>query len=225
VSVLERSVVILAFETAKGFTEDKGVTQVEGKPLLRRVVDAVDGCTDETIIVTESQEQINIYQKLVPPDIEFVVCNDATKGPLAMALCGLEAAKGNYTLLLPSDNPFISSEVIDLLFDLSTNKAAVVPRSPDSEPEPLQSVYNTKKAIEVAKAAIAEGDYAIEALVEQLRCIRYLSTMVIEQLDPELKTFFRVKTPLDFKKAAVLSKPKPKKRQKTSYGRLKSKRG
>jgi molybdopterin-guanine dinucleotide biosynthesis protein A len=214
VFILDRSVVILAFKTAKGFSEDKGTTQVEGKPLLRRVVDAVEGCTDETIIVTESQEQINLYQKLVSPDVEFIVCSDASKGPLAMALCGLEAAKGNYTLLLPNDSPFISSEVLNLLFDLSTNKAAVVPRSPDSEPEPLQSVYNTTQAIEVAKAAIAEGDYEIEALVERLRCIRYLSTMVIEQLGPELKTFFRVKNPIDFKKAAVLSKPKPKKTKK-----------
>lgn len=211
---MDRSVVILAFKTAKGFSEDKGTTQVEGKPLLRRVVDAVEGCTDETIIVTESQEQVNLYQKLVSPDVEFIVCSDASNGPLAMALCGLEAAKGDYTLLLPNDSPFISSEVLNLLFDLSTNKAAVVPRSPDSEPESLQSVYNTKQAIEVARAAIAEGDYEIETLVERLRCIRYLSTMVIEQLDPELKTFFRVKNPIDFKKAAVLSKPKPKKTKK-----------
>ena len=210
---MDRSVVILAFETAKGFDQDKGLTQVDGKPLIRRVLDAVEGCTDETIVVTESQEQIRLYQKLVSPDVEFIVCSDASKGPLAMALCGLEAAKGDYTLLLPGDSPFISSEVVDLLFDLSTNKAAVVPRSPDSEPEPLQSVYNTKRAIEVAKAAIAEGDYAIETLVERLRCIRYLSTMVIEQLDPELKTFFRVLTPLDFKKAVVLSKPKPRKKK------------
>jgi molybdenum cofactor guanylyltransferase len=207
---LDRSVVILAFETAKGFSEDKGITQIEGKPLLSRVVNSIEGCTDETIIVTESQEQINLYQKLVSPDVEFVVCSDAPRGPLTMALCGLEAAKGDYTLLLPSDSPFISSEVVDLLFDLSTNKAAVVPRSPDSKPEPLQSVYNTKKAIEVAKAAIAEGDYEIESLVERLRSIRFLSTMVIEQLDPELKTFFRVKNPIDFKRATVLSKPKPK---------------
>lgn len=211
---MDRSVVILALETAKGFSEDKGITQIEGKPLLRRVVNAIEGCTDETIIVTESQEQINLYRKLVSPDVEFVVCSDASKGPLAMALCGLEVAKGDYTLLLPSDSPFISSEVVDLLFDLSTNKAAVVPRSPDSKPEPLQSVYNTKKAIEVAKAAIAEGDYEIESLVERLRSIRFLSTMVIEQLDPELKTFFRVKNPIDFKRAMVLSKPKPKRTKK-----------
>jgi CTP:molybdopterin cytidylyltransferase MocA len=80
-----RSVVILAFETPKGFSEEKGITKVEGKPLLRRVVEAVEGCTDETIIVTETQEQINLYQKLALPDVEFMVCSDASKGPLAMA--------------------------------------------------------------------------------------------------------------------------------------------
>ena len=207
---MDRSAIILALVDSKGFSEDKGTLLVEGKPLLKRVVEGIGGAADEIIVVTTSKQQAELYTKMLSPDIRFVVCADAAKGSLPQALCGLEAANGAYSLLLPHDSPFVSSEVVALLFDLAYGKAAVVPRTPDCEAEPLQTVYDTKQAIAVAKAAISEGDYDVEALVERLRCIRFLSTMVIEQLDPELKTFFRVITPLDLKKTAVLSKPKPK---------------
>jgi molybdopterin-guanine dinucleotide biosynthesis protein A len=206
---LDRSAVILAFSTPKGFEADKGTLIVDGKPLLARVVNAVEELADEVIVVTASQEQADLYEKLVSPEVRFVVSADAAKGPLAVALCGLEAAKGDYSLLLPFDSPFISSEVVGLLLDLSAGKAAVVPRTPDCEAEPLHTVYNTKQAIEVAKAAMAEGDFEVDALVERLRCIRFISTMVLVQLDADLKTFFRIITPVDLKKIAVLSKPNP----------------
>ena len=71
-----------------------------------------------------------------------------------MLLAGFEAAQGKYSLLLTFDAPFISKEVITLLFDLSTAKSAVIPRSPDCEMEPLQAVYNTAQALEAAKLAL-----------------------------------------------------------------------
>ena len=207
---MDRSVVILSLGDSKGFDQDKGTILVDGKPLLTRVVDSVKGLADEVLVVVSSQKQADSYQKLVSPKVRFVVCDDTTKGSLGYALCGLEAADGNYSLLLPFDSPFISTEVAALLFDLSIGKPAVVPRSPDCEAEALHSVYNTVDAIKVAKEAMAEGDFEAEALVERLRCIRFISTMVIEQLDPDLKTFFRIITPVDLKRAAVLSKPKPR---------------
>jgi hypothetical protein len=82
---------------------------------------------------------------------------------------------------------------------LIARKTAVVPRSPDCQVEALQAVYNTKQAIETAKVAMAEGDFDVEGLVERLRCVRYVSTMVIEQLDA-------------VKKTTVLSKPRKTKK-------------
>ena len=35
----------------------------------------------------------------------------------------------------------------------------------------------------MAKAAMAEGDFEVDALAERLRCIRFISTMVLVQLD------------------------------------------
>jgi molybdopterin-guanine dinucleotide biosynthesis protein A len=145
--------------------------------------------------------------------VRFVISTNAAKGPLAQALDGFEVATGDNTLLLPYDSPFVSAEVMGLLLDLCNGKNAVIARTPDCEAEVLHAVYNTKQAIETAKDAIAEGDFDLEALADRLRCVRYLSTMVVEQLDEDLKSFFRVLTPLDVKKTAVLSKPRRSKKQ------------
>ena len=95
-----------------------------------------------------------------------------------------------------------------LLFDCAGGKSAVVARSPDCECEELHAVYNTAVALEAAKEALACGESDLDAMVSRLHGVRYMSTMVIKQLDPDFKTFFRVITPLDLKKAVVMLKPR-----------------
>ena len=136
-----------------------------------------------------------------------------SKGPLVGALTGFEAANGEYSSLLPFDSPFVCREVLSLLFELCVGKAAVVPRWTNMEIEPLHAVYQTKQALEAAKEALAENKLDMRAMVEKLRGVRYVSTLVIEQLDPDLRTFFNINTPLDLKKAMVMSKPRVRKQK------------
>jgi molybdopterin-guanine dinucleotide biosynthesis protein A len=82
------------------------------------------------------------------------------------------------------------------------------------EIEPLHAVYRTKKALEAAKEALAENELDIQAMVGKMCGVRYISTMVIEQLDPDLRTFFSINTPVDLKKATVMLKPRKTKKQK-----------
>ena len=205
---LDKSVIILAIDCSDKFGEDKGLLSLDNKPLLKYVVDAVKGVADETIIVTSSKEQADLYAKIVSPKVRFICDVDESKGFLGAALAGFEEAEGKYSLVLPFDSPFVSQDVVTLLFDCAGGKAAVIPRSPDCEVEALHAVYNTGLALEAAKEALANGEVDLQAMVDKLRGIRYMSTMVIEQLDPDFKTFFRVITPLDIKKAVVMLKPR-----------------
>jgi molybdopterin-guanine dinucleotide biosynthesis protein A len=208
VCYLDKSVIILAVETLSKFGEDKGLFSLDNKPLLKHVVDAVKGIAEEVIVVTTSKERAESYSKFVSPKVRFVCDADESKGLLGASVIGLKAAEGNYSLLLPFDSPFVSEDVVTLLFDCSMGKSAVVARSPDCEVEALHAVYNTKVALEAAKEALANGEVDVEAILDRLRGVRYMSTMVIEQLDPDFKTFFRIITPLDLKKAAVMLKPR-----------------
>ena len=205
---MDKSVIILAVDSSNKFGEDKGLLKLDNKPLLKYVIDSVNGIADEVIIVTTSEERAESYAKIVSPKVKFVCDADKSKGLLGAALAGFKAAEGKYSLLLPFDSPFVSQNVVALLFDCGMGKSADIARSPDCEMEPLHAVYNTKLALEAAKEALATGELDVSAIVDKLHGVRYMSTMVIEQLDPDFKTFFRIITPLDLKKAVVMSKPR-----------------
>jgi molybdopterin-guanine dinucleotide biosynthesis protein A len=203
---LDKSAIILAVGMQGGFTEDKGLLKLENKPLLEYVFDAVEGFVDEIIVVTGSQEQADGYAEFTSSNVRFVV--EASGGLLDAAIAGFGAAEGKYSLLLPFDAPFVSGDVILLLFDCCIGKSAVIPRTPDCEAETMQAVYDTKRALEAAKKALEADQASLEGMICKLKGVRYMSTMVIEQLDPDMRTFFTVNTPLDLKKAAVMLKPK-----------------
>ncbi len=211
---MERSAIILANESSNKFGEDKGLLKLVNKPLIDYVLKAVKDVVQEVIIVTNSKEQAKLYAKLVSPNVRFVTDADESKGFLGAALAGFEAAEGKYSLILPFDSPFVSPDVLTLLLDCAVGKSAVVVRSPDCEVETLHAVYNTKVALEATKETLACGEFDLEAMAERLRGVRYMSTMVIEQLDPDFKTFFRIITPLDLKKAVIMLKPRTSKSKK-----------
>jgi len=205
---LDRSAIVLAGGVSSRFGQDKGLLEIANKPLIKYVLDAVSPVVDETILVSNSQDRIAEYAKVVATDVRFAIDLCESKGPLIGALTGFEFAHGKYALLLPFDTPFVSRDVVSLLFELCLGKAAAIPRWPNGQIEPLHAVYQTKAALEAAKIAVSEGKLNVRAMIEKLRGVRYVSTLVIQQLDPELKTFFNINTPLDLKKAIAMVKPR-----------------
>jgi molybdopterin-guanine dinucleotide biosynthesis protein A len=102
-----------------------------------------------------------------------------------------------------------------LLFELCINRNAAIPRYPDQQIEALQAVYCAKTALEAAKSAFLERKNDLPSMVANMQRVRYVSTLVIEQLDPGFKSFFRVRTPLDLKKASTMLAGRKIKRQGT----------
>jgi molybdopterin-guanine dinucleotide biosynthesis protein A len=204
---LDRSAIVLAGGVSSRFGQDKGILKIANKPLIKYVIDAVNPVVDETIVVTNSQDRITEYAKVVATDVRFAIDSCESKGPLIGALTGFGSAHGKYALLLPFDTPFVSREVVSLLFELCLGKAAAIPRWPNEQIEPLHAVYQTKLALEAAKSAVSEGKLTMRAMIEKLRGVRYVSTLVIQQLDPDLRAFFNINTPLDLKKAMAIVKP------------------
>ncbi|HEX9862732.1 MAG TPA: molybdenum cofactor guanylyltransferase [Candidatus Bathyarchaeia archaeon] len=205
---MDRSAIVLAGGFSSRFGQDKGVLELANKPLIKHVVDAVKPIVDEVIVVANSQERIAKYAEIVAADVRFTVDSGKPNSPLIGALTGFESAHGKYALLLPFDMPFVSREVVSLLFELCLNKAAVVPRWPDGKVEPLHAVYQTNVALDAARSAMDEGKMDMQAVVERMRGVRYVSTLVIHQLDPDFRTFFNINTPVDLKKAMSMVKPR-----------------
>ena len=207
--LLDRSAIILAGGFSSRFGQDKGLLQLANKPLIKHVLDAIINIVDEKIVVASSEVQAKNYMKVLGSNINFLTDTTSVyniQSPLIGALTGLEEAHGKYAVLLACDVPFVCRDVISLLFELCINRNAVIPRWPNGYIEPLQAVYCSKPAREAAKDALKEGKLNMQSMVDRLRGVRYVSTLVLQQLDPELKSFFNVNTSLDLKKAEMMLK-------------------
>jgi molybdopterin-guanine dinucleotide biosynthesis protein A len=207
-TTVKKSAIVLAGGISSRFGLDKGILRLDKKPLIEYVVSAIESIVDETIVVTNSSERAELYARYIPAEVKFAFDSSKIRSPLIGAYSGFRMAKGDYSLLLPFDTPFVSREVILLLFDLCQNKTAVIPRWPNCHIEPLHSIYKTKSVLTASKTAVDEGKLNMRAMIEKLQGVRYVSTMVIQQLDPELNTFFNINTPSDLKQAAFVVKSK-----------------
>jgi molybdopterin-guanine dinucleotide biosynthesis protein A len=203
---LGSSAIVLAGGCSTRLGQDKGLLQLGKKALVKHVLDSVEDLVNETILVVGSNAQRSEYDKYTYPEMRIVVDKTDMQAPLVGALTGFESARGEYSLVLSCDVPFVSQSILSLLLDLSANKNAVIPRWPNGYVEPLQAVYRTKAARAASNEALDEGRLDMQAMVEKLQGIRYVSTLVLRQLDPELRTFFNVNTLLDLKKAEIMLK-------------------
>ena len=203
---MDKSAIILAGGVSSRFGQDKGLLQLANKPLIKHVLDAISTLVDEKMVVASSKVQAENYAKVLGSDVNVLIDVDDAQSPLVGALTGFKEAHGRYALLLSCDTPFVSRDVVSLLFELCINRNAVIPRWPNGYIEPLQAVYCTKPAYEAAKNALSEGKLNVQSMVDRLRGVRYVSTLVLEQLDLELRTFFNINTPLDLRNAENMLK-------------------
>jgi molybdopterin-guanine dinucleotide biosynthesis protein A len=198
---LKKSAVILAGGFSKRFGREKGLTELSGKPLIDYVLGKVSGVVDETILVVSSEVQKLRFVGVTGKKVNIVVDELETQSPLVGALTGFKHAKGDYSVLLPCDTPFLSSQIISTLLRLCINRHAVVPQWPNGYLEPLEAAYHTKSALKAAEAAAKCGELDLRSMISSLGEVKYVSTVVLRQLDPKLLTFFNVNTPEDLREA------------------------
>lgn len=198
---MKRSAVILAGGFSKRFGQNKGLIELAGKPLLLHVLDTALDIVSEAVVVVSSDAQKRTFTSTLQNRAAVVVDKSEKQGPLVGALTGFEKARGRYSLLLPCDTPFISRQVLSLLLDLCTKRNAVIPRWPNGYIEPLQAAYRTESALRAAEIALREKRFDMRSMILRMTGVRYVSTMVLRQMDPELLTFFNVNTPEDLKSA------------------------
>jgi len=198
---LRNSAIILAGGLSKRFGQDKGLIKLAGKPLINHVLDKISGVVNETVIVVSSEAQKRAFENLLKQKARVIVDINNAQSPLVGALTGFENVPNEYSLLLPCDVPFVSSQITSLLLELCVNRSAAIPRWPNGFVEPLQAAYHTESAEIAARKALENGKMDLQSMIALLRGVRYVSTMVLQQIDPKLLTFFNINTLNDLKEA------------------------
>ncbi len=208
VPFLKSSAIILAGGFSKRFGRDKGLVKLKGKPLVTYVLEKVAEVVDEKVIVVGSEAQRDVFLPLFRQVASVIVDKYDGNSPLIGALTGFETVQSEYSLLLPCDTPFLSSEIAALLLNCCIERSAAIPRWPNGWVEPLQAAYNTKSAITAAKKALDQEKMDMLSMISYLRGVRYISTVVLQKLDPELSTFFNINTLADLRKAESVQSQK-----------------
>ena len=204
--LLKNSAVILAGGFSRRLGQNKGLIDLAGKPLVLHVVGRISKVVDETVVVVSSGIQKEKFESLLGRRTNAVVDKHEAQSPLVGALTGFESAKGEYSLLLPCDTPFISIQIAQFLLDICVNRGAVIPKWPSGYIEPLQAAYHTKSALTAAKKALEQGKLDLRSMIARLKGVRYISTMVLRRMDQKLLTFFNINTLGDLKRAESLLK-------------------
>lgn len=203
---MDRSAIILAGGSSSRFGQDKALLSLANKPLIKHTLDVVESVVNEKIIVVSSTAQGHNLKKIVGSGVQVVMDVNGTQAPLIGAYTGFNNAHGRYSLLLPCDTPMAARQIIRHLLELCKSRDAVIPRWPNGHIEPLQAVYRTSSAIESAKKTLDKGRLDMRSMIDELQDVRYISTLVLQKLDPDLRTFFNINTPLDLEKAEYLLK-------------------
>ena len=203
---MKTSAIVLAGGSSSRFGKDKGLATLAGKPLINYVIDAIRRIVDETIVVTSSSERVTKYKTIIPDSVKLVEDIQESNGPLIGALTGFTVASGKYALILPFDTPFVSREIVLLMFELCMGRSAVIPRWPNGQIEPLHAIYQVQLAITAAETAVAVGRLDMRGMIERMHGVRFVSTIALQEFDHELKFFFNINTPLDLKRAAGMIK-------------------
>lgn len=188
------TVAILAGGNSARFRSEKSFAEFRGKPLISHMVDVAKKLSSEVVIVVSGEEKREALEDLTKEIGIVADPEDSVRCALTGAITAFEYTETDYTLLLPVDTPLANVSLLKTLYQLRKNHGAVVPSWPTGYIEPLHSVYLAEHAYLEGIEAVNEDKYRMKDLLDRLRNVLYVSTLVLSEFDPELATFSNANT-------------------------------
>lgn len=193
------SAIILAGGNSKRFKQSKGLVPFLGKPIIQHVVEKVSVISDEVLVVLRDWTQRRAYDAVLSSPAMVVFDELEPQSPLVGAYTGFHHASREYALLTACDTPLISTNVVSYLLDHVSEYDAVIARWPNGFIEPLQAIYHTEAAAQSSMLSLHIGQLRMSDMIRRLPRPRYISTVVLRDLDPRLDTYHNVNTPDDLR--------------------------
>ena len=177
----------------------KYLETIGGKSLVERVIERLRPLSHQILIAT-SREQSD-FPAIDEAKILIDVYPD--KGPLGGVYTGLLAAQSSRSVVVACDMPFLNTELLRYMVELSGNFDAVVPRLGERMTEPLHAVY-TKGCLSRIKTRLENNQLGIHSFINTIN-VRYIEKAECEKLDPQLLSFFNINYQSDLDRAITLA--------------------
>lgn len=164
---------------------DKAWIDVDGTPLIRRVIDVLGAVADEVIVVANEPRYATLGVRVIAdrfPD----------GGALGGIATGIGAAAHDTVLVAACDMPFLDPAVWRLLLDRRDEADVVIPFVGD-EYQTLHALYS-RSCLPAMERALAAGRLRVVSFFDEVR-VRTVDADAIRALDPALRSFTNVNTP------------------------------
>ena len=189
-----RTGIILAGGDSKRIGTDKGLINLNGRPLISYVIESFRPVVDEIIVVVGSKGRIPNYRNALEDDIQIFPDMYDHGSPLIGLITGLTHAKGTYAVVAACDMPFINSDLVELLFLLSFELNGTLLIKPNGWIEPLPAVYKVDIGMNRANRMRIHGDLRLRKVLETLPDVARIQVERLKVIDPELRSFFDLDT-------------------------------
>mgnify|MGYP003885558797 CR=1 FL=1 len=191
--------VVLAGGSSTRIQVAKAFVELAGKPMIEWVLEAVDPVVDEIVIATREEcrgavRELARGRALVVADLP-----GSPRAPLVGALSGALNASGEYLLVLPCDQPLLSTETLEKILQLCRGHDALIPRWPNGYIEPLTAAYRREGFVEGATRSLEGSSLRVRDVLIHLGDVVYVD---VRELSPEPEIeFLNVNTPEDLDRA------------------------
>ena len=178
---------ILAGGQARRFGgRDKGSLVVEGQSILERQLAVLAALTDDILVVGAPDAP---YPARPVPDL-VPGC-----GPLGGLHAALDRARGDATIVIACDMPYLSAPLLEHLLMLTSDADAVVPRTARGY-HPLCAAY-TRACLAPAAARLSEGRLKMVELFDDVR-VRVVTAEEIAAFGDGDRLLTNVNTPAEY---------------------------
>jgi len=175
---------------------DKTLLDVDGEPLVARVVEVCADVCAHTLVVTNRPDAM---ADVLPGDVPVITDEVAYQGPLGGLTTALAAASDEWVLAVAADMPHLDPDVIRALWNARNGGDVVVPMT-EKGPEPLLALYRVEACLPAARATLATGRRRLVALFGAVSVVE-VPVEDLRIVDPELLSLVNVNTPADLVEA------------------------
>lgn len=137
----ELTAFVLAGGKSQRMGRDKGLLDLNGKPFISHICDALKPIVGKDIVIVSSNPD---YDFLGHARIEDMIAN---KGPVGGLYTALKQSKTKFNLILSVDVPLVSTELLEWLVDSHEDSYMMTQVQAKDKASPLIAVYDRSMRI------------------------------------------------------------------------------
>ena len=179
------SAAVMAGGKSRRMGQDKAWLELEGRPIVQRVIDVLREVADEVLIVANDPRYAELGLRVVPDRFP-------EGGALGGIATGVGAAQHDLVLVAACDMPFLRADLWRLLIERAEGADAAVPKV-GGQYETLHAAYR-KACLGPMERALATGKMRVISFFDEVR-VREVGEADLRALDPGLRALTNVNTP------------------------------